>query len=118
MNNISKKSVTRPWGVFEQFTENQNSTVKIISVKPNEQTSLQYHKDRDELWYILAGDGHVIIGEETHMVSPKEDFFVSRGTRHRIHAGADGLSLLEISYGTFDEDDIVRLDDDYGRVYA
>ncbi|HVV39102.1 MAG TPA: phosphomannose isomerase type II C-terminal cupin domain [Candidatus Paceibacterota bacterium] len=106
----------RPWGHFERFTLNEKSTVKVITVKPNEQLSLQQHAHRDEAWHILSGSGTVIVGDIKTAVHPGEDFFVARGVEHRVAGGPNGLVFLEIALGDFDEADITRLKDNYGRV--
>ena len=62
---IKKYIEKRPWGKFERFTQNEKSTVKIITVKVGEKLSLQYHKQRSEFWRILSGEGKITIGEET-----------------------------------------------------
>lgn len=105
----------RPWGQFERFTLNEKSTVKIITVNAGEELSLQQHEHRDEAWHIVSGSGTVVVGEQKTAVKPGEDFFVARGVHHRIAAGPRGLLLLEIALGDFDEQDITRLQDRYGR---
>ncbi len=105
----------RPWGNFERFTLNEKSTVKLITVKPGEELSLQQHEHRDEAWRILQGGGQVVVGEKTSTVAPGQQFFVQRGTRHRVIGGPQGLLFLEIAEGDFDENDITRFDDKYGR---
>jgi mannose-1-phosphate guanylyltransferase/mannose-1-phosphate guanylyltransferase/mannose-6-phosphate isomerase len=106
----------RPWGSFERFTLNEPSTVKIITVAPGEAFSLQTHEHRDEYWRVLSGSGWITSGSETRDARPGDSFFTSRGQRHRAEAGPDGLAFLEIALGEFDEDDITRLEDKYGRV--
>jgi mannose-6-phosphate isomerase len=106
----------RPWGNFERFTLNERSTVKIITVNPGQELSLQQHAHRDEEWLILQGAGSVTVGEQVTAVAPGDNFFVARGTKHRVNGGPLGLMLLEIAFGDFDEADITRIEDDYGRV--
>lgn len=106
----------RPWGNFERFTLNEPSTVKVITVNPGEELSLQQHEHRDEEWRILAGAGAVTIGERRTEVRPGDEFFVARGMHHRVSAGPAGLVFLEIALGQFDEGDITRFEDRYGRV--
>lgn len=105
----------RPWGSFERFTLNEASTVKIIRVEPNQELSLQQHKHRDEEWLVLQGSGVVTVGEADTPVEPGNNFFVSRGQKHRVKGGPEGLMFLEIAFGEFDEADIIRFEDDYGR---
>lgn len=107
--------VTRPWGKFLQFTKDEPSTVKILTINPGEAFSLQYHKHREEFWFVLAGNGIIQIGDEKHEIVPNAHFRILPNTPHRISAGSEAVSVLEISTGNFDEEDIVRLEDRYGR---
>ncbi len=108
--------VSRPWGKFIQFTKDSPSTVKILEVNPNEAFSLQYHEKRTEAWYVISGSGTIEIGEEKFEIKPNANFVIPPNTKHRITAGSEKVVVLEVSTGGFDEDDIVRLEDKYGRV--
>ncbi len=105
----------RPWGNFERFTLNEISTVKIITVSPGEAFSLQTHATRTEFWRILNGSGTVTIGTQTQEAKEGDHFFVAIGEAHRVEGGPEGISFLEIAFGPFDEKDIIRLEDRYGR---
>lgn len=109
------KKEERPWGSFERFTLNEKTTVKLITVNAGEAISLQTHEGRDEFWRVLSGSGTIRIGEKDSAAKPGDTFFTRRGMAHRIEAGPAGLSCLEIAFGDFDEDDIIRLEDKYGR---
>lgn len=106
----------RPWGCFDTFAHNEQCTVKVITVAPRARLSLQYHHTRDERWRVLSGSGVVWLGDERIDCVAGDDFFVPRETPHRLEAGAETLTVLEVSYGMFDEEDIIRLADDHGRV--
>lgn len=116
MKKTLKKTYTekRPWGSFTQFIKNEAATVKIISVKPKQSLSLQYHHDREEFWYVLSGTGSVVVGKKTYKAIPGKMFTVPPETLHRISA-VTALEILEIATGHFDETDIVRVEDKYGR---
>lgn len=105
----------RPWGDFERFTLNEKTTVKIVTVKSGEAISLQTHEHRDEFWRVLTGSGTIHIGETDHAAKTGDTFFSRRGSKHRVEGGPEGLSFLEIAFGEFDENDIHRLEDKYGR---
>lgn len=106
----------RPWGDFQQFTLNEPTTVKVITVDPGHQLSLQTHEHRAELWQVLDGPLDVTIGAETWSAQPGERLWIPQGTVHRVGNPTDVRGrLLEIAYGAFDECDIVRLEDDYRR---
>ncbi len=106
----------RPWGSFERFTENEKSTVKIITVNPHEAFSLQHHERREEKWHILGGEGKITVGEETFLVEVGKDFDIKPGIDHRVEAGDKAVVILEVSLGDFNEEDIIRIKDKYGRV--
>jgi mannose-6-phosphate isomerase-like protein (cupin superfamily) len=106
----------RPWGNFRRFIENTPSTVKIITIKANEELSLQSHNKRSEFWRVVSGSGVFYIDSQDYKVEKNFEQYVPVGSKHRIKAGPDGLEVLEISIGEFDEGDIVRYEDKYGRV--
>jgi len=101
----------RPWGRYEVVGK-----TKIITVKANQKLSFQYHKNRDEFWRILSGSGEVQINENKFPAKEGDTFQIKKTEKHRIIAGENGIVFLEIATGLVDEDDIVRLDDEYGRV--
>jgi mannose-6-phosphate isomerase-like protein (cupin superfamily) len=109
----------RPWGeelwAMGETPSETPSMVKIISVSPGEASSLQFHHLRDEHWDVISGDGEAQIGEEKIKLQAGSECYIPRETKHRLCGGADTLVLLELSFGRFDEKDIVRLQDKYGR---
>lgn len=104
-----------PWGNFRQFTQDASSTVKILTVLPNEELSLQSHKKRSEFWYIISGSGTVIIGESEKPAVAGDEYKIAPEEKHRLTAGPEGIKVLEISTGDFDEEDIIRFEDKYSR---
>jgi mannose-1-phosphate guanylyltransferase/mannose-1-phosphate guanylyltransferase/mannose-6-phosphate isomerase len=106
----------RPWGFFRRFIDNTISTVKIITIKPNEELSLQSHNKREEFWRVISGDGIFEVGDKKMIVELGSEQYISFKTKHKIKAGMDGMEVLEIALGEFDEGDIVRYEDKYGRV--
>jgi mannose-6-phosphate isomerase-like protein (cupin superfamily) len=106
----------RPWGAFRQFTKNTPTTVKIITVNPDETLSLQSHEKRSEFWRVISGGGTFEIDEKKYTVEKGNEYQVPIKAKHRIQAGPNGIEVLEISTGDFDEHDITRHEDKYGRV--
>lgn len=106
--------VERPWGHFELLTENEKTTVKILSLKAGERTSLQLHENRSEKWFIINGNGTAFL-EKQMKVNPNDVIFIPSKSPHRIEAISD-MTILEISFGNFEESDIKRLEDDYQRI--
>lgn len=105
----------RPWGDFKQLVLNEKCTVKILTVKPGEELSLQVHKKRDEVWYFFD-DGIVEVGEARRRVKEGDVVEIKKGMSHRIIGAEKRVRVIEVSYGEFDEKDEVRLEDKYGRV--
>lgn len=106
----------RPWGSFEQFLSNAIGTVKVITVDPHQRLSLQRHALRDEMWFVLDGPVHVRVGMAEWAASAGDTIWVPRNTVHRMGNSTDvPVRMLEIAFGSFDEADIERLDDDYHR---
>jgi mannose-1-phosphate guanylyltransferase/mannose-6-phosphate isomerase len=107
----------KPWGAFERYTHNAPSTVKVITVNPGGSLSLQYHHARDELWVVLDDGIRVDLEGATLHPKPGEKLYIPRGSVHRLASATDRPArILEISFGHFDEGDIVRLEDVYGRL--
>lgn len=108
---------TRPWGCWTVLGDGEGYKVKRIEVNPGHRLSLQYHAHRSEHWIVVAGTARIIIGEQVSLVHAQESTFVPAGTTHRIeNPGPHPLIIIEIQNGLYlEEDDIVRLQDDYGR---
>lgn len=106
----------RPWGAFEQYALNQPCTVKIITVRPGRRLSLQRHNERDEMWVVLDAGVIVEVDGESSRPAVGDRILVRAGQAHRLSAGGDTPArILEVAFGHFDEDDIERIEDDYGR---
>lgn len=106
----------RPWGEFITFTKNYPSTVKILTINSGQSFSLQYHSHRAEFWYVISGTGTIHIGKDELPITAGNYHVVPEKTEHRVTATDQAVRILEISVGEFDENDITRLEDRYGRV--
>lgn len=107
----------RPWGRWTVLGEGEGYKVKRIEINPGHRLSLQRHAQRSEHWIVVAGTAKMIIGDRISFVQAQESTFVPAGAAHRIeNPGPHLLTIIEIQSGVyFGEDDIVRLQDDYGR---
>jgi mannose-6-phosphate isomerase len=105
----------RPWGRFRRYTHGEESTVKLITVDAGQELSLQRHEHRDELWIVLDPGLRVRLGDEVIDADPGDEFFIPRGTLHRASGGERPARFVEVAFGRFDEQDIERFDDRYGR---
>ncbi len=107
----------RPWGYYEVLSDAPDHKVKRIVVKPGARLSLQRHRRRSEHWYIVKGRGVVTVDSREVELGPGESVDIPQGAAHRIaNVGEEDLVFIEVQRGDyFGEDDIERLEDDYGR---
>lgn len=106
----------RPWGRFDQYSHDETTTVKVITVEPGQRLSLQRHAHRSEYWIVLDGPVDVTVGEDTWTAQTGDKAWVEVGEAHRLgNSGQAPVRVLELAYGRFDESDIERLEDDYSR---
>jgi mannose-6-phosphate isomerase-like protein (cupin superfamily) len=106
----------RPWGWYEVLAVGEGYQVKRLHLEPNQRFSLQRHQQRSEQWLVLAGQGVVQLGEDSLAVQLGQLLAVPVACVHRASAGPEGLEILEVQRGSvLREDDIERLEDDYGR---
>ena len=106
----------RPWGYYDRFTLNEQTSVKLLYIKPGQKLSTQYHNHRDEFNRVIKGSATIQLGDETRNVKEGDEYWVPAGMVHTATAGDEEFGWMEISFGEFDENDIVRLHDKYGRV--
>ena len=112
-----KTQETRPWGSFQNLLDEKGYKVKKIVVNPQERLSLQLHQHRSEYWHILSGIGEMQVGNQTWTVSPDSRIPIGKLEVHRITNESDvPLVILELQTGRCEEDDIIRIQDDYGRI--
>lgn len=107
----------RPWGSYKVLAEEPKTKVKIITVSPKGKLSLQYHHYRQEHWYVVQGIGKLTLGNSHWTLKPGDHADIPLGMQHRIeNIGEEDLIFVEVQTGqSFDECDIVRIEDDYGR---
>ncbi len=106
----------RPWGKFRSFPYEQAKNIKIITINPGGTLSLQYHRRRDEFWVVLDRGLEVTVGERVWQPEENEEIFIPCKARHRLRClGNQRARVMEIWIGESTEDDIVRLEDKYGR---
>jgi len=111
------RRIDKPWGYELIFAHTERYAGKILHVDPGEALSLQYHEQKDETLYLLSGEYELVVEEEGRLVTrtmhPGDAYRVRTGCRHRMTAGAAGCDIVEVS--TPELDDVVRLEDRYGR---
>ena len=114
---LQHREVYRPWGCYDSVDSGTRYQVKRITVKPGARLSLQMHYHRAEHWIVVRGTAEVQKGEETLLLSENESTYIPVGMMHRLtNPGKIPLELIEVQSGPYlGEDDIERLDDNYGR---
>ncbi len=106
----------RPWGRWEEYLNETGYRVKRILVKPGQRLSLQKHEKREEHWVVVAGTGVFHLNGEDKTIKTGDSVFIPVQGVHRISNPADDmLIIIETQLGICLEDDIIRLEDDYGR---
>ncbi len=108
----------RPWGYYETIDLDKRFQVKRIMVKPGEMTSTQIHYHRSEHWVVVEGIAKVTRGDETFLVHENNSVYLPMGQKHRVeNPGKIPLHFIEVQSGSYlGEDDIVRIEDAYGRI--
>lgn len=111
------RKVYRPWGSYESIAKDQRFQVKLINVKPGAALSLQKHHHRAEHWVVVSGTALITRGDEKFALTENQSTYIPLGVVHRMeNPGKIPLSIIEIQSGSYlGEDDIVRLEDKYGR---
>jgi len=114
---LSSNVVHRPWGSYESIMCGAGYQVKRIVVVPGKKLSLQYHQHRSEHWTVVEGEAHVTIGDDVMVLQSDESIYVPLGSVHRLdNRGKADVVLIEVQCGDYlGEDDIVRIEDDFGR---
>ena len=107
----------RPWGTFTVLDEGTNFKVKRIEVLPGKRLSYQKHSQRAEHWVVVQGIAKVTLDDREIIIKAGEAIDIAVGAAHRVeNPGDETLQFIEVQRGTYlGEDDIVRLQDDFGR---
>lgn len=113
----SIKRTLRPWGWFETISDTPATKIKRIGVLPGQRISLQKHQRRAEHWVVVQGCATVTLGERTLELALGQSCDIAVGQVHRLTNRTDALvEIVEVQFGDYlGEDDIERLQDDYGR---
>jgi mannose-6-phosphate isomerase len=110
------RKVSKPWGHELIFAENERYAGKILHLEPGQCMSLQYHERKDETLFVLTGEVHLLVGEESKLeeirLKPGDAYRIRPGVRHRMSSEV-ATDVVEVSSPELD--DVVRLEDRYGR---
>lgn len=112
------RTVVRPWGTYTILEEALGFKIKRIEVKPKASLSLQMHHHRSEHWVVVRGTAKVTSGDKVILIEANESTYIPAGQKHRLeNPGEIPCVMIEVQCGSYlGEDDIVRFDDQYGRL--
>ncbi|WP_297470155.1 mannose-1-phosphate guanylyltransferase/mannose-6-phosphate isomerase [Thermococcus sp.] len=115
---VVHRTAYRPWGSYTVLEEGDRYKIKRLTVLPGKKLSLQMHYHRSEHWVVVRGTAKVIVGDKEILLRPGESTFIPAGVKHRLeNPGKVVLEVIETQIGEYlGEDDIVRFDDEFGRV--
>ncbi len=108
----------RPWGNYHIIAKGNGYQIKEMNINPKNKQSLQKHKHRSEYWQVIEGEGKVYLEDSEIKLKTGDNIFIPKGSLHRLeNTSKQNLMIVEIQIGDIiSEDDIVRVEDDYGRV--
>lgn len=112
---MRENSVYKPWGWYQVLASSDTYKVKLLYVTGGHRLSLQKHKYRSETWTVIEGNPTVTIDSKVSVLNPTDTVFIPKKAVHRIEATDSSVFILELQQGVCDEDDIIRLEDDYNR---
>lgn len=112
------RTVHRPWGTYTVLEEGEHFKIKRIEVNPGASLSLQMHHHRSEHWIVVSGMARVLNGEVEELIGTNQSTYIPAGNKHRLeNPGIITLVMIEVQSGEYlGEDDIIRFEDNYGRV--
>lgn len=114
---LSTQVVQKPWGYMQTYRSEKNWWLKTLTVCPGQRLSLQSHKKRGEIWVVVEGKAQVQLGDKIVRAAPFQIISIKKHQKHRIsNRGKSDVTLVEVACGPASEDDIVRYEDDYGRL--
>ena len=117
MTDTTAREEHRPWGYYIVLEDEPDHKVKRIVVHPGKRLSLQRHQRRSEHWYVISGNALVTLDSRDIPVNPGEAIDIPRGAAHRVtNPDSEDMAFIEVQTGDyFGEDDIERIEDDFGR---
>jgi len=111
----NNKLIEKPWGSYLILEKNSHFWLKKLFVNKSEQLSLQSHKNRSEVWIVLQGTIRIQNGSATSVLKTGDTATINKNTKHRICGVTDAI-VLEAAFGKPAEKDIIRYEDEYGRI--
>jgi quercetin dioxygenase-like cupin family protein len=114
MSKAQIEKVLKPWGHEEIWAHTDKYVGKLLHIKKGSRLSLQYHEVKEETIYVLQGTLTLLTDKDRINLEPGSVYHIPPGSMHRFTAGAESVTLIEVS--TPELDDVVRVEDDHGRI--
>lgn len=108
-------TVVRPWGSFKQYAFNEDVTVSLMTVQPEQRLSLQSHTGRAELWIVLDDGAEIQVDDEFIYPRANDEIWIPANSKHRLASTGPTVRVLEVAFGNWQQADITRYADDYAR---
>lgn len=110
------KLINRLWGSFKQFANNEPCTVSLMTVLPGERLSLQSHTGRAEMWIVIDDNAAIQVGDIIKTYHTGDEIWIPVNEKHRLlNQGTAAIRILEVAFGTWQQEDIKRYENDYER---
>jgi mannose-6-phosphate isomerase-like protein (cupin superfamily) len=106
-----------PWGYNKVLVWGQNFLIQDFIVREACRTSLHLHENKSSFWFVESGNGELLLEENLFFVGPGDSIYIDRGQMHRLTASLGDMRVVEVQAGVVDDpDDVIRFEDDYGRI--
>ena len=113
---MSKDRVDKPWGCYVDYFRSSNVVFKKIMILSGESISYQYHQGREEVWHVTGGVGKLTLDDNEAVMAAGDSVYINKEQKHKMECiSEEPLVIYEMQMGDTREDDIVRLEDKYGR---
>ena len=106
----------KPWGNVYDWFSGEHFIVSQFTLREGARTSLHLHENQSHFWFVESGNGELMIEETTFLIGPGDSIYIDTEQIHRLSAMVGDMVIFEVTSGLIDENDVVRFEDDYGRV--
>lgn len=106
----------KPWGTVNEWFSGEHFIVSQFHLREGCRTSLHLHENQSHFWFVESGNGELLVEETTYLVGPGDSIYIDTEQIHRLSAMLNDMVIFEVTSGLIDNEDVVRFEDDYGRV--
>jgi mannose-6-phosphate isomerase-like protein (cupin superfamily) len=106
----------KPWGDYNEWFRGEHFVMTQFRLREGCRTSLHLHENQSHFWFVESGNGELMIEDVVYLVGPGDSVYIDTEQIHRLSAMVGDMVVFEVTSGLIDDDDVVRFEDDYGRV--